>query len=143
MKMINFNAGVKILPVKVLLSMEPLYKEIEKFASDEKNPLCQSSKDILAYVNQFPELRTGIEDISKLGKYERVLNLMLKHLFPTLLQTNEIKAVALPFLYKAFYPTKRFSDILENAGDDYDIKMNGFSSGDSIFIQNEKCDIKY
>ncbi len=127
MKLINFNAGAKVLPVKVLLSMEPIYKEIERFSMDEKNPLCGSSKEILKIVNQFPELRTGIEDLNQLHKYERVINAMLQHLFPTLLQTNEIKAVALPFLYKAFYPTQRFAEILENAGADYDIKMSGFN----------------
>jgi len=127
MKMISFNAGAKVLPVKVMLSMEPLYQEIEQFAQDEKNPLCNSSKEILAYVNQFPELRSGIEDLNQLDKYEEVLGLMLKHLFPTLLQTNEIKAVAIPFQYKAFHPTKRFAEILKNAGEDYNIKMTGYN----------------
>ncbi|MEM1122049.1 MAG: GAF domain-containing protein [Bacteroidota bacterium] len=127
MKIIKFNTSAKELPIKVLLSMEPLYKELEKFVQDEKNPLARSSKEILAYVNQFPELRTGIEDWTQMQQYEAVLKLMLKHLFPTLLQTNEIKAVAVPFHYKAFYPTKRFADILTNAGEDYELRISGFN----------------
>jgi len=125
MKMINFDGAAKELPVKVLLSMEPLFKEIEIYAKDTNHFFHKSSKAILAYVNQYPELRTGIEDFDNLDKYEEVLNLMLKPLFPDLLQSNEIKAIALPFVYKAFHLTKRFASIIENAGADYEMKMNG------------------
>ena len=125
MKMINFSGEAKVLPVKILLSMEPLFKEIEAYANDKNHFFHKSSKVILEYVNQFPELRTGIEDFDNLEKYKDVLNLMLKPLFPDLLQSNEIKAISLPFVYKAFHPTKRFERIIENAGADYDMKMNG------------------
>ncbi len=134
MKLINFNSDVDELPVKVLLSMAPLFKEVERLAADKKHPLFKSSKDILAYVNQFPELRTGIEDFSQLDKYEEALNLMLQPLFPPLLQPNEIKAVAVPFLYKAFHPTTRFAQIIENAGPNHDLQMNGFNIEKSYFF---------
>lgn len=134
MKLINFNSDVKELPVKILLSMEPLFKEIEKFAADENHPFFKSSNDILTYVNQYPELRTGIENFGQLSKYEEVLNLMLQPLFPPLLQSNEIKAIAIPFLYKAFHPTTRFAQIIENAGKGYDLQMNGFNIEKSYFF---------
>ena len=123
--MLNFSTSVGELPVKVLLSMEPLFKEVELYAKDENHFFHKSSKTILAYVNQFPELRTGIEDFSQLGKYEEVLKLMLKPLFPDLLQSNEIKAIAIPFVYKAFHPTRRLLEIIKNAGANYDMKMTG------------------
>ncbi len=123
--MLNFSTSVGELPVKVLLSMEPLFKEVELYAKDENHFFHKSSKVILEYVNQFPELRTGIEDFSQLDKYEEVLSLMLKPLFPDLLQSNEIKAIAIPFVYKAFHPTRRLSEIIKNAGPDYDVEMTG------------------
>ena len=125
MEILNFSTSVEELPVKVLLSMEPLFKEIELYAQDKSHFFHESSKAILEYVNQFPELRTGIETFDQIEKYEEALNLMLKPLFPDLLQSNEIKAVAIPFVYKAFHPTRRFSEIIKNAGADYDIKMTG------------------
>lgn len=123
--MMNFSTGIKELPVKVLLSMEPLFKEIELYAKDENHFFHKSGKSILEYVNQFPELRTGIEDFSEIAKYEEALNLMLKPLFPDLLQSNEIKAIAIPFVYKAFHRTRRFAEIIKNAGEDYDLQMTG------------------
>ncbi len=143
MKLINFNSDVGELPVKILLSMEPIFKEVERFAADKNHPFFKSSKDILAYVNQFPELRTGIEDYSQLGKYEEALKLMLQPLFPPLLQSNEIKAVALPFLYKAFHPTTRFAQIIENAGADYDLQMNGFNIEKSYLFASSFILAKY
>jgi len=134
MKLINFNSDVGELPVKVLLSMKPLIKEAEKFVADKNHPFFKSSKDILAYVNQFPELRTGVEDFSKLAQYEEALKLMLQPLFPPLLQANEIKAIAVPFLYKAFHPTTRFTKIIENAGPNYDLQMNGFNIKESYLF---------
>ena len=125
MEMLNFSTNVKELPVKVLLSMEPLFKEMEFYAKDENHFFHKSGKLILEYVNKFPELRTGIEDFGQLEKYEEVLNLMLKPLFPDLLQSNEIKAIAIPFLYKAFHPTRRLSEIIKNAGADYVMEMTG------------------
>ncbi len=127
MEMLNFSTSVKELPVKVLLSMEPLFKEIELYAKDKNHFFYKSSKMILEYVNQFPELRTGIADFSQIEKYEEALNLMLKPLFPDLLQSNEIKAIAIPFVYKAFHPTRRFSQIIKNAGEDYNFEMTGNS----------------
>lgn len=123
--MLNFSTSVEELPVKVFLSMEPLFREVELYAKDENHIFHKSSKLVLEYVNQFPELRTGIDDFSQIEKYEEVLNLMLKPLFPDLLQSNEIKAVAIPFVYKAFHPTRRFSQIIKNAGADHDFKMTG------------------
>lgn len=127
MKMINFNAGAKVLPVRVLFSLESIFKQVEQYAQDKNHPFYESGKEILDFAKRFPELREGIEDLSTLGQYEEVLDLMLKPLFPELLQSNEIKAVAMPFLYKAFHPTKRFEQIIANAGEDYDLKMSGMN----------------
>jgi len=127
MKLISFNKNIKELPVKVVLSVEPLYKELAQYTKDKNHIYHKSSKVIEAYINKFPELRTGIENYEKLEKYEEALKLILEPLFPPLLQSNEIKAMSIPFLYKAFHPTTRLAKIIKNAGPDYELTMSGFN----------------
>ncbi len=127
MKLISFNKNIKESPVKVVLSIDPLYKELAQYTKDKNHIYHKSSKVIEAYINKFPELRTGIENYEELEKYEEALELILQPLFPPLLQSNEIKAIAIPFLYKAFHPTTRFAQIIENAGANYNLQMSGFN----------------
>ena len=127
MELIQFSHEKKELPLKVVLSMEYLYAEVEKYMQEPTHPYHESSKVIWEKLMQFPELRTGIEDFHNLDKYEEVLSVLLQPLFPEPLQDNEIKMVTLPFEYIGFYPTRRLSNILKNAGEDQTLKMKGFN----------------
>ncbi|MEM6321882.1 MAG: GAF domain-containing protein, partial [Bacteroidota bacterium] len=127
MELIKFNRKPKALPVKVLLSVESIVKELEGYLKDAQHPLHKSAAEVLKLVEQYPKLRTGLETFDDLDRYREILSFLFKGLFPDLLQTNEIKAICLPFIYKAFNPTKRFQTILENAGADYELKIRGFN----------------
>lgn len=127
MKLLKLNTASRELPVQVTLSLDSLYKEVESSANDKKHPNHHSSKAILEQLNQFPELRSGLEDLSQLDQYKEIFDLLFKPLFPEALQQNEIKAIALPFTYDVFYPTKRFEAILDHAGADYQMILNGFN----------------
>ena len=61
-------------------------------------------------------------------KFEKEVNILLDPLFPEPLQLNEIKAVMIPFKYKAFRPTRRFENILNNAGPDFKMTMGGYDT---------------
>ena len=127
MELIKFNNTKVELPVKVLLSMEAIYEEMERYAKDKNHPYSESSSTVLKQMNQYPELRTGLEDLSQLEKYEDILEILFKPLFPDLLLDNEIKMVTLPFKYIGFFPTRRLSNILKNAGPAYEFNMQGFN----------------
>ncbi len=117
-----------------MLSFKQLYKQLEDYAEDKEHPYHKSSKVVLDKVNQFPELRTGIEDFSQLEKYKEAINLITEPLFPSPLQSNEIKAVMIPFRYISFRPTTRFTKILENAGKGFQLSIQGFDEDIVYFM---------
>lgn len=126
MEIINFNSKSSDLPFNVKFSLERLYQEHEVFANNPDHPYQKSAKVVLKKANQFPELREGLEDMSQIDKYAEVIELITEALFPTALQTNEIKAIMVPFQYLAFRPTVRFSNILKNAGEDFQMNIANF-----------------
>ena len=66
-------------------------------------------------------------------KYSKEINLVLDPLFPEPLLLNEIKAATVPFSFTSFKFTTRFQNILNNAGDDYELKVRNFEE-DSMYI---------
>ena len=116
MKIINFDKEPNALPTQSLFSFEKIIKEFERYAKEEGSPFRQSGKAIMEEIEKFPELRTGIANLKDLEKYGNILDTLLKPLFSDPLQENEIKAVIMPFTFTGFHPTKRFSQILANAG---------------------------
>jgi hypothetical protein len=133
MKLIQFKTQPTDSPLRILFSLESQIKVFEKYAHDEKHPYYESSKKVLEAVNKFPELREGIEDLSQLQKYEKEINILLSPIFPEALQLNEIKAVMIPFKYTVFNLTQRFQNILNNAGPDFHLDINGYNESKLYF----------
>lgn len=133
MEVIKFKTIAQELPVKVIFSAAYLYEQLEHFAGQDNHPYQTSSQRILEKVNEYPELRDGIEDLEELKKHEKCLQLLFESLFPLPLQSNEIKAIMMPFQYFGFLPTKRFSDILKAAGGDFELNLLDYNS-DKIYI---------
>ncbi|MFK7937532.1 MAG: GAF domain-containing protein [Saprospiraceae bacterium] len=133
MQLIKFKTLPLDSPFRVYFSLENQIKIYEKYAQDESHPFCESSKKVLAAVNKFPELRTGIEDISQLPKYEQELKILFNPLFPEPLQLNEIKAVVVPYKYTFLNLTKRFQNILNNAGDDFHLDFKDWDDSKLYF----------
>ena len=133
MKLIPFRTQPSESPFRILFSLENQIELFEKIAEDKNHPYHQSSKEVLEAVYKIPALRDGIEDMGKLYQYEKEINYLLDPLFPETLQLNEIKAVVIPFKYTAFHLSKRFENILDNAGEDYHIDITGFAE-DKVYI---------
>ena len=133
MEIIKFDSQVNELPLKIMFSLEPMYQEVEKFVNDPGHPYHESALAIYEKVNKYPELRTGIDDFEQLHRYEEPIMLLTDKLFPAPLQTNEIKALMVPFQFHAIRPTTRFLNILKNAGEDFKMTMPSFN-GDNFYI---------
>ena len=55
---------------------------------------------------------------------------MLDALFPEILTNNEIKLASVPFSFTTFKFTDRFKNILENAGDNYELSLRNFDENE-------------
>tara|TARA_R110001583_G_scaffold4351_5_gene25278 strand:+ start:4054 stop:6447 length:2394 start_codon:yes stop_codon:yes gene_type:complete len=121
------------LPLKLKISFEAIFEYLEKTAKDKSNYLHSSSTQLLEEYKDLTILREGFEDFSYLDKYSKEISKLLDVLFPDLLQTNEIKAASIPFEFTTFKLSKRFHQILDDAGDDFELKLRNFEES-KIYI---------
>lgn len=143
MKLTPFNASPKDSPLRVFFSLQSQIEAFEKYANDEKHPYYKSSNVVLESIRKFPELREGIEDISQLKKYEKEIKILLDPLFPSSLQMNEIKSVMIPFKYLFFNQTQRFQNILDNAGEDFNMDIKDWDDSNIYFYACSFILMKY
>ena len=107
-------------PFKLNFSFEKLIQKMESEAS--QNPDYEVyHRNILNEAKQYPELITGIKNLDFFEKNERVMKELLKDLFPPMLTKNEIKAIGFPFYNFFFNPTERFQNIIDKAGENFDM----------------------
>ena len=120
----NSNKGD--LPLKLKISFEAVFEYLEKITEDKSHYLYPTAVHLLKEYKNYPELRDGFEDLSFLEKYNKQIDTLLDVLFPGLLQGNEIKAASIPFEFTTFKLSKRFENILDNAGENYELKLRNY-----------------
>lgn len=108
------------LPLQLMVSFDQVMSFYDQYVEDKNHPYHKSAVEIVQYLDNYPELREGIKDFSKLEEYRDQIDLILDGLFPQILTDNEIKVATIPFSFQSFYYTNRLKNILKNAGDDYD-----------------------
>lgn len=121
----NYNTNSD-LPLKLKISFEAIFKYLENVAQNKNHYLHHTADKLLEEYKAYPVLRDGFEDFSYLEKYNSQIDKLLDILFPDMLQTNEIKAASIPFEFTSFKLSKRFEKIIENAGEDYKLKLRNF-----------------
>ena len=129
----NYNDNAE-LPLKLKISFEAVFDYLEKIALDENHYLQLTAINLLEEYKQFPELKQGFEDLNLLEKYKKEINKLLSILFPDLLQENEIKAATIPFEFTTFKLSKRFQQLIEDAGEDYSFKLRNFDESNMYIL---------
>ncbi|GGG91046.1 hypothetical protein GCM10011416_04470 [Polaribacter pacificus] len=121
------------LPMQLKISFENVYMMYKKYAStaQEKHPYHGAAKNIIAEFKKHPILREGFTDTSLLDTYSEQIEKILDPLFPEALQLNEIKAASIPFSFTSFKFSERFRNIIDNAGDSYELSVRNFE--DNLF----------
>ena len=122
------------LPFQVKISFEEIHSFYQKYVEDKKHPNHKSAKAIVKILEEKPELVEGFSDLSILDRYEKEVDQILDGLFPEILTNNEIKAASVPFSFVSFKFSKRFENILKNAGEDYVFKIRNFED-DTLYYQ--------
>ena len=136
MKIVRSNhTNNKVLPLKLHISFKKVVDLFKKYASKEfeSHPFHSGAINMIAEIENYPELIEGFSDFSLLEKYKDQIDLLLEPLFPEILLDNEIKAASIPFSFESFKFTTRFENILKNAGDDYEFLVRNFED-DLMYI---------
>jgi hypothetical protein len=116
------------LPLKLKISFKAIFEYLETISDQPTHVLHSSAKQLLTEFKNYPILKEGFEDFDYLQKYHAEINKLLDILFPDLLQSNEIKAATIPFEFTTFKLSKRFNQILSDAGENYEFKVRNYDS---------------
>lgn len=114
------------LPLQLNVSFKKVIDGFRKYSEDKNHLYHKSSSEIVKELEKYPELEEGFSDFSLLDKYQKQIELILSPLFPEQLASNEIKAVAIPFDFTTFNLTKRFKNIIKNAGEDFQLEIRDY-----------------
>lgn len=148
----NKTHGVE-LPLQLNISFKKVFVLFEKYADVKyaAHPFHNAAVNMVNVFNKKPELNDGFSDYSLLETYKEEIDLLLDPLFPEPLQSNEIKAVSVPFSFTSFKFSDRFESILKNAGEDYEFSVRNFEDNSMYimactfilgFVYGHKIDIK-
>jgi GAF domain-containing protein len=113
------NSINKEMPLQMLISFDKLLQQYDTMTQSDDTLLSSRAKYVLESQAPFPELRDGFSDIKLLEKHEDVIRIILQDSFAEVLSENEIKAASLPYFDIVFNKSKRFQNILQNAGKNF------------------------
>lgn len=114
-------------PLRFQFAFHKIIELLEVIATNSDDWRNEHAIQLLAKVNQHPELRNGITSVDQVDKNETLIAELLADIFPESLTLNEIKAVSLPYQSVLFNKTQRFKNILNDAGPDFAINIRDFS----------------
>ena len=118
-----FNGQEVEFPAEMKLSFFKVIETLEQQAKGKDPAAASYAKELLKEVERFPELRTGISEVTNLKKYQKSIDRLCRVLFPESLLTNEIKAVTPPFYFEPIHTSTRFSNIVIASGEEFKFTM--------------------
>ncbi|GAB5525482.1 MAG: hypothetical protein Roseis2KO_33540 [Roseivirga sp.] len=118
-----YNGQEIEFPAIMQVSFFKLIETLELQVNGEDQAAAAYAQALLAEVDQYPELRDGIADISQLQQYDKSIKMLSRALFPDALTSNEIKILTPPFYFEPMYTSTRFDNIVKASGDDFAFTM--------------------
>ena len=122
-------------PFRLRASFAALFDYWKTQAQDPDPHKSAQARELLERMKSAPELTGSFDDFSLFKKYETQIGELFAPLFPVPLQTNEIKALTMPFTGYIFNGTRRFQGILDRAGLDYEFMVNDLDE-DHMYISS-------
>ncbi len=117
-------------PLSIELSFKKLFDEYRNNLDSNNVLLKERAKQVIAVAEEYPILSEGIKTKAEVKKMAPQIDLILEDLFSSILGENEIKVASFPFQNEFFKTSKRYDDIIANAGEDYSIELMDFNSNE-------------
>lgn len=132
---LNLNIDqFQVSPFYSVISFHKVVDGLKEIAKEIDAPYrAIYAQSLIDEVNKVPELYTGITSKKIIYENLDLIQNLLADLFPTALTHNEIKAVSLPFQNFNFNFTKRFQQIINDAGEEFEINIRDFTN-DQYYI---------
>lgn len=120
-------------PLDLKISFKVLFEKHKENLANGNTFQKRRAEEVLAIAKKFPKLTTGIESDADLEKLRPEIDFILEDIFPSVLQTNEIKIAGAPFQLKPFKTTARYDAIKANADSTYVMQLSDMSD-DEFYI---------
>ncbi|WP_299433987.1 GAF domain-containing protein [uncultured Maribacter sp.] len=124
----------KLMPIKHVISFNKLLMHYEEIEKGDDTFLSARASHILKSQEPFPVLRDGFTDVSLLQKHRDIIKMILQDTFSEVLTGNEIKVASLPYNNVIFNSSKRFQNILRDAGKDYEPSISNIDNGNDYIM---------
>jgi len=121
-------------PFVLKVSFNKLLKQYKVLSEHEDELIATRAKRVLKVAENFPELRDGFSDVSILKKRKDEIKIILQDTFNSILTFNEIKTASVPFHNLIFNSSERFKNIIESAGNDFELKIKNMPEDDIYII---------
>lgn len=123
-----------VSPFYSVISFHKVIDALKEIAKETETPYrAIYAQSLLDEVAKVPELYEGITSKKLIYDNLPLIHNLLADLFPTALANNEIKAVSLPFQNFNFNFTQRFQNIINEAGEEFEINFRDFNN-DQYYI---------
>ena len=134
-KKLNLNIDqFTVSPFFSVISFHKVVDSLKEITKEKDAPYrAVYAQSLIEEVNKVPELYTGVTSKKTIYENLDLIHNLLADLFPTALTYNEIKAVSLPFQNFNFNFTKRFQQIINDAGEEFEINIRDFTN-DQYYI---------
>lgn len=117
-------------PLLLKISFDKLLKHYEKLTQNADPFLVKKAQRVLDAGNSTPELRAGFSDPNLLKIFQKQINIILEDSFSEVLTQNEIKTASMPLHTLIFNSSARFKSIIEDAGDNFNLKITNMPEDD-------------
>lgn len=128
-------------PLELLLSFEKLGAVYKDLLDSQNTSSSERARAVLSILEKHPALIEGIADDDTIAHYKEEIDEILLDVFPTALQSNEIKIASMPFQESILKASQRYLTIIANAGEDFQPEIKNFNDdhyyimGCSIILQ--------
>ena len=127
-KDMNQMLGIRNIPFRAILCLEPLIEYIEEKQNSEDYAEAFLAKTLIERIDLTPELRQAIEDRDILKEHEETLQLMMLFFLPPALKDSQMTKISAPFEMDHIYCTPA----LEQLQDGKEISFESNQSGSAL-----------
>ncbi|WP_313791277.1 hypothetical protein [Lacinutrix neustonica] len=131
--MADINDNIE-LPFIIKIGFNKLLSYYETLAKSNDEFLAAKARRVLKVQKNFPILRDGFTQISHLKKYQKEIDIILQDSFSEVLTKNEIKTASVPFHNIVFNSSERFRNILNVAGEDFNLEIRNMPDDSGYII---------
>ena len=121
-------------PMMLKVSFNKLLEHYEELVNNDDDFLSTKAKRVLKSAEPYPILREGFSNTKILKEREKEISLILQDSFAPILTKNEIKTASVPFHDLIFNSSQRFKNIIEAAGENFELNIKNLHDDDMYII---------